>query len=335
MSQSTTVLQLTSDEVDGLMDPGEYVEVVREGYCQRGNGAPAKPRTALFGDDPPGLLTGYLAILPDTGAMGGYTYAAGFGAGDSHFVLQLYDAESGTLLAIIDGASLNPFKTGATGGVAVDALARTDASDVAVFGSGSQARGQLRAIATVRDLDRVRVYSPTRDHREAFAAEFDDRLDATVSAVEGPSAAIADADVVVTVTDSKTPVFDGEELPAGTHVNAIGQYHPSHHEIDATTVARSTYVPDLEARIDQDAEAYRNALAAGAIEAGHVHAELGGVVAGNAAGRTSEDEITLFDSGGTAIETVAAGYALYERAREAGLGREIEFAPGSLALTGR
>jgi alanine dehydrogenase len=332
--ESTSVLQLTSEEVDGLVEPATFVDVVREGYRERGMGAPAAPRTALCGDDPPGLLTGYLAILPEKRVMGGYTYAAGFGERDAHFVLQLFDAESGRLLALIDGASINPYKTGATGAVGVDALARPDATDLAIFGSGPQARGQLQAIATVRDLGTVRVYSPTPAHRADFATEFDDRLDAAVRAVDTPDAAVADADVVVTVTDSKTPVFDGEALADGAHVNAIGQYHPEHYEVDPTTVARATYVPDLAARVGQDAGAFMNARDRGVIDDDHVHAELGEVVAGERPGRTDADEVTMFDSGGTAIETVAAGYEVYHRAREAGRGREIEFSPGSVALTG-
>ncbi len=95
-------------------------------------------------DEPAGMLTGYLAILPDTGAMGGYTYAAGFSGRDAHFTLPIFDADSGDPLAVLDGASMNPHKTGAAGAVGVDALARRDASDLAIIGSGAQARGQVR-----------------------------------------------------------------------------------------------------------------------------------------------------------------------------------------------
>ncbi len=331
----TEVTFLRSDELASLATPADYVDAVRDGYRQRGEGAPAEPRTRLDSADPQGFLTGYLAILPDTGAMGGYTYAAGFGGEDAHFVLPLYDAESGDPLAVIDGASLNPFKTGATGAVAVDELARDDASTLGLLGSGAQARGQLRATATVRELDTVRVFSPTAEHRESFAAEMDAELDATVTAVEDSAGAVEGADVVITATNSSEPTFDGNLLADGTHVSAIGQYHPERREVDATTVARSTYVPDLRARLEQDAGAYVQALAEGVIDDDHVHAELGEVVADEAPGRQSADEITMFDSGGTAIETVAAAYMLYERAVEEGLGEPIEFAPASQALTGR
>ena len=330
----TETLFLRSDDVTDLASMRDHVDVVREGYRQRGEGAPAEPRTSLENADPPGMLTGYLAILPDTGAMGGYTYAAGFGAADAHFVLPIFDAASGDPLAVVDGASLNPYKTGATGAVAVDALARDDATTLGIIGSGAQARGQLRATATVRDLESVRVYSTTPAHRREFAAEMDEALSASVEAVGSSTAAIEDADVVITATDSTEPVFDGDALPDGAHVTAMGQYHPERREVDATTVARSTYVPDLLGRLEQDAGAYMLALAEGAIDEGHVHAELGEVVAGAAPGRTSDDEITLFDSGGTAIETVAAGHMLYERALEAGRGEWLDFAPASEALTG-
>jgi alanine dehydrogenase len=332
---SVETLFLSSDELADLATPAEYVDAVREGYRQRGEGAPAEPRTRLDSADPPGFLTGYFAILPDTGAMGGYNYAAGFGARDAHFFLPLFDAESGEPLALLDGASMNPSKTGAAGAVGVDALAREDATDLALVGSGSQARGQLLATATVRDLDSVDVFSPTPANRGEFAASMDDRLDADVAAVDSVEEAITGADIVVTATTASDPVFDGDLLEPGTHVTAMGQYDRQRREVDATTVARSTYVPDLRARVERDAGAYIQALDAGAIEEGHVHAELGEIVAGNASGRSSDGEITLFDSGGTGIETVAAAHMLYERATSEGLGTTLPFSPASEAMPGK
>ncbi|WP_299331371.1 ornithine cyclodeaminase family protein [Haloplanus sp.] len=331
----TETLFLTSEDVAGLATPAEYVDAVREGYRQRGEGAPAEPRTALYNEEPPGLFTSYSAVLPDDGVMGGYMYSAGFGENDAWFITPLYDAASGEPLALLDGASMNPFKTGATGAVGVDVLARPDASAVAVFGSGAQARGQLRAVATVRDLTTVWVYSPTKEHRESFAGEMGRRLDASVAAVSSSDAAVEGADIVVTATDASDPVFDGDLLDPGTHVTAMGQYHPEKRELDTTTVARSTYVVDLRGRLDKDAGSYRHAVDSGAVDADHCHAELGEVVAGKTPGRTDADEVTVFDSGGTGVETVAAAAMLYEKAAAAGLGESVPFAPASEALTGR
>ena len=331
----TDALFLPSTAVDDLAEPADYVAVVRDAYRQIGEGAPAEPRTKLFNREPPGMFTTYAALLPETGAMGGYTYSAGFGAEDAWFVTPLFDAESGEPLALLDGASMNPFKTGAAGAVAVDALARADATEIAVIGTGAQARGQLATTATVRDFEAVRVFSPTAEHREAFAEEFADRIDPEVTAVESASAAVAGADVVITATNASAPVVDDADVEPGTHVTAMGQYHPEKNELPPELVVRATYVPDIRERAAQDAGSFLAAVETGLVDEGHVAADLGEVVAGDHPGRTSEEEVTVFDSGGTGIETVAAAQMLYERAGEKGRGQTIEFAPASEALTGR
>lgn len=331
----TEITFLTSEDVTGLATPNEYVDAVRDAYRQRGEGAPAKPRTKLTRDDPAGMMTGYLAILPESGVMGGYMYSAGFGAGDAWFMTPLFDAESGAPLALLDGASMNPFKTGATGAVGVDALARENTTELAIIGSGAQAAGQLRAITTVRDFETVRVYSRTPESREMFADELGALVDPEIQPVDSSSAAVAGADVVVTATNATEPVFADEDLEPGTHVTAMGRYDVSAHELEAETIARGTYVPDLRERAFQDAGSFLHARSEGVVDDDHIHAELGEVVAGKRPGRTSDDEITIFDSGGTGIETVAAAHMLYERALRADLGSPIELASASEALTGR
>ena len=331
----TDALFLTSEAVDDLATPADYVAAVRDGYREVGEGAPAEPRTLLPSGDPPGMLTTYVAMLPEVGAMGGYTYAAGFAERDAWFLTPLFDAETGEPLAVIDGASMNPFKTGAAGAVAVDASGRASASTVAVIGSGPQARGQLRTTATVRDLTGVRVFSPTPANRESFADEFAERLDADVTAVSSADAALADADVVITATTASEPVIADADVEPGTHVTAMGQYAADKHELPPELVARATYVPDLTARATRDAGSFIAAREAGLVSDDDLEVELGDVVAGSHPGRTSDDEVTVFDSGGTGIETVAAAHMLYERAREAGRGTPLSIAPASEALTGR
>jgi alanine dehydrogenase len=187
-------------------------------------------------------------------------------------------------------------------------------------------------VDTVRDLDTVWVYSPTKENRETFAGEMDRELDASVAAVASAAAAVEHADIVVTATTATEPVFDGDLLEPGTHITAIGQYHAEKRELDATTVSRATYVPDLRKRATTDAGSFLLAMEEGAVDETHVHAELGEVVAGVTEGRTTEEEITVFDSGGTGIETVAAAYLLYERARDRGLGTTVDFSPASGAF---
>lgn len=316
---------LTADDIQPYLDPYAFVHAVREAYDERGHGAPARPRTRLKNDEPPGVLTGYTAILPRTGAMGGYTYSAGFQTQDAWFLAPLFNTETGELTALIDGSQLNPLKTGAASAVAIDELARQDATTLALLGSGRQAYGQFRCIQTVRDLDTVRIHSPNPEHRAALAKELEDEHDIAATATETSQEAVQGADIVVTATRSKTPVFDGEDLADGAHVTAMGQYHPKRREVDGLTVARSTYVVDLRDRVERDSGEFLLARQDGLIGADHVHAELGAIVAGVAPGRTSPDEVTLFDSGGTGLETVGAAQHVFEKAVEDDRGELVSF----------
>ena len=331
----TEAVYLTGPDVAELadqLDMADYVDVVRDGYCQRGEGAQAKPRTTLNpADGPWGMLTSYMAILPETGAMGGYMYDVGFGADDGWLTTSLWDAESGEFLGHLDGNAWNPNKTGATGAVGIDALAREDAETLGLVGAGSQARAQLLAAAEVREFTDIQVFSPTQESREAFAAEMDETLAGDVTAVGDVSTAVSDADVVITATTSKEPVFDGSDLAPGTHVTAMGQYDPNGRELDVETIERATYVPDLRERAFQDAGSFLYALDHGHVTDDHIYAELGDVIAGNVAGRTSDDEITVFDSGGTGIETVAAAKMLYDLGVDQGLGTPISITSSSEA----
>ena len=320
---------LDADDIAALAEMPAYVDAVATAYRERADAAPTEPRTRLDADDPRGFLTTYAAILPETGAMGGYIYSAGFAEGDTWFVCPLFDPHSGRLLAILDGSYMNPFKTGAVGAVGIDTLARADASDVAMIGSGAQARGQLRGAAAVRDLDAVRVYSPTPESRVAFATTMQDELGVPIEPVASPAAALEGADIVITATTAETPVFAAEDLEAGTHITAMGQYTPGRSELDIETVHRARYVPDLRARALQDAGSFLAARSAGVIDDAHIIAELGEVVADPTLGRTSADDITIFDSGGTAVETVGAAAMLYERAIARGMGMPLDIRPGS------
>lgn len=313
-------------------DLKDYIEVVREGYRQRGNGAPAKPRQTLHPeDDPWGMLTSYMAILPETGTMGGYMYDVGFAAEDGWLTTSLWDAETGQFLSHLDGNPWNPQKTGATGALAVDELAREDAKSLAVIGSGTQARAQVLATALVRELDHIDVYSPTPESRETFAEDIATKTDVFTSAVESSQQAVSGADIIVTATSSKEPVFDGTNLDNGTHITAMGNYDPDGRELDSTTIQRASYFPDLRERVFQDAGSFLWAMENGDVSEDDIEAELGDVVAGKAEGRESDEQITIFDSGGTGIETVAAATMVYKEAIERGIGDSFSIVQSSRA----
>jgi len=322
----TKVRILSSEHVNGLASPADYVNAVESAYHERGNGAPADPPSVLPYENESGVFTHYAGVLPRMGVMGGNMYGyRSDGGGASSFITPLFDAESGEPLAIIDGASMNPYKTGAAGAVAVDALATSSASTVGIFGSGPQAKAQLSATATIRDLTNVTVFSPTRESRETFATEMNDELSAGVEAVDTSEAAVKDSDIIITATNSPTPVFDGSLLETGAHVTAMGQYLPEARELDSTTISRSVYVPDLNERALEKAGAFLQARDDGVVTEEDIHGELGEVLTGDVTGRLSEDEITVFDSGGTAIETVAAANLVYKRAVQKDIGEIVSF----------
>jgi alanine dehydrogenase len=250
------------------------------------------------------------------------------------YVLEyVFDVDTGRPLAVVDGAYMNTYKTGAAGAVGIDELAREDAETVAVIGSGAQARGQLRAATTVRDIEEVRVFSPTAAHRKAFAEETSMSFGVDVQSVPDSTAAVEGADVVITATNAGKPVVDPGDLADGIHINAIGQYDPEKRELDAETVRRAVYVPDLRERAFQDAGAFLQAREEGVIDDSHIHAELGDIVAGTVLGRTDPDQLTVFDSGGTALETLAAAALLFRKAREADRGKQITFTSASEVYT--
>lgn len=326
-------LFLGSQEVADLANPEEYVDVVREAYRERGNGAPATPPVELVTETEPKIAhVHYKVILPKMGVMGGYDYSL---ISDAWFLTPIFDTQTAEPLAVLDGASMNPLKTGAAGAVAVDELAREDASVLGVIGSGSQARGQIQTIATVRDLDEVRIYSRTPANREDLAADMDQQLDADVKPVSTSDEAVEGVDIVVTATTASDPVFDGALLESGTHVNEIGTYGEEKRELDIAAIERSTYVLDHRDRLLENAGSFIYAYEEGAVTEEHLHGELGDVVAGEVPGRESDDEITVFDSAGTAIETASAAYMLYEKAKDKGLGQTFTVESMNEAFEGK
>lgn len=318
------VLYLTSDDVVDLADMADYVEAVRDGFRQRGEGADAASPTRTANDAGGVSLVSYAAALPDSGVIGAYTFSMGADTADGWYTAALFDAGNGTLLAIVDGGCWNPYKAGAAGGVAVDALARETVDTVGVIGSGSQARAQLTAVDVVRDFESVAVYSPTAAHRTAFAADMDDALGADVSAVETAATAIKGSQVVIVATEATSTVFDGESLEPGTHVNAVGL-----ETLDTTSIERSKYVVDHRDRGLSGDSSLAEWIADGVLSDGDLYGELGDVVAGSVPGRETRDDITIFDSQGTGIETVAAAHMLYRRAVDQGRGSTVASTPAS------
>jgi ornithine cyclodeaminase/alanine dehydrogenase-like protein (mu-crystallin family) len=229
----------------------------------------------------------------------------------------LFDGETGEVRVLMNASAITAIRTAAVSGVATKLLAREDARVLGILGAGVQARTHLESMRAVRDLDEVRVYSPTAGHAEAMAEECD------AQAVGSAEEAVRGADIVVTATNSVEPVLERDWLKPGAHVNAVGGRPPHMRELDVPTVAESAFYVDRRESAEAEAWDYRDALESGAIGPDHIRGEIGDVLIGSAPGRTSAEEITVFRSLGLAVEDLAAAEYVVERARAAGVGTEV------------
>lgn len=313
-------LFLREADVAALVGMDDVIDVVERGFREYGAGrAVNRPRQRVAVDG--GTLNVMAAGLPAWGVFGLKSYAVT--RDGRRFVSLLYSAESGQLLAMMEAEGLGRLRTGAASGVATRYLAREDAGTVGILGTGAQARTQLQAIARVRPVALVKAYSRTTARREAFADDMVQELGAEVVAVDSPEEAVAEVDIIVTITPTRDPVLRGAWLRPGVHINAAGSNAAGRRELDEEAVGRAARVV-VDARDQAMVEAgdLLAPIRAGRLSWEQVE-ELGPIVAGTAPGRRSNEEITLFESQGIALEDVATMSLIYTRARDARRGEEI------------
>jgi len=238
-------------------------------------------------------------------------------------VIVLCDADNGCPLAVMDSMEVTARRTGAATAVAAKWLARPEASTVTICGCGSQGREQLRALTRVLPLRRAYAFDLEEAKAQAFARDLSEELGFEVTPTRDHAAAARSSDVCVTCTPSRAPLLLRDHVRPGTFVAAVGADSPDKQELDPRLMAEAVIVVDM---LDQCASIgdLHHALEAGVLTRGAVHAELADVVTGRKPGRRSEQEITVFDSTGTALEDVAAAAVVYERAVAAGLGLAVD-----------
>jgi len=235
-------------------------------------------------------------------------------------IVCLLDGRTGTPLALLNGTALTALRTGAASGAATDLLARPNATTAAIFGAGVQGRTQLQALCAVRDIRKAWVYDPSEQAAAKFADDMGQTLSIDIAVASSSREALREADVVCTATVSATPVFDDSEVRPGTHINAVGSYQPHIQEIPAATVCRALLVVDHRESVLAETGDLIIPIAKGLITEAHIHTELGQLVAGNARGRTSDRQVTLFKSVGVAVQDLAAAARTVERAQADNLG---------------
>jgi ornithine cyclodeaminase/alanine dehydrogenase len=237
------------------------------------------------------------------------------------YVVFLSRISDGALLALMDAETITTQRTGAVSGVATKLMARPEASTVGVLGSGAEARAQLVAMTSVRPIRSAKVFSPNADHRKRFADEMSRDLGISVASVDSPREAVRGTEVVVLAVKAKAPVFLGEWLEPGMHLNAIGSVRAEQREIDPETFRRSDPVV-VDSR-DETMESGDGLAAKADGLGGESFSELWELFNGTAAGRKGPESITLFKSVGTALQDLALAKKIYEIAVTKNLGRDL------------
>ncbi|MDE2990874.1 MAG: ornithine cyclodeaminase family protein [Chloroflexota bacterium] len=309
---------MTEADVDRLADMDLALRVIEASFERQGRGRSAnvgrrRARTAR------GALQLMGAADPDLGVLGAKLYPTVPGGGIS-FVVVLFDAANGSLSAVIEAGRLSGLRTGAASGVSVKYLAPPEVQAIGIIGTGRQARTQLEAVCAVQPSARVRVFSRDPANVQQFIEETSPTLPADLEPAATAEAAVRGAQVVITATNAADPVIEADWIGRGAHIIAMGTNHPQHRELDSAAVARAdrVFVDDLEGAKIECGDLIC-AVEDGAFQWGEA-VEFGQVVAGRAPGRTSPDEVTLFESQGIALWDIALGQVVLERAVAAGVG---------------
>jgi ornithine cyclodeaminase/alanine dehydrogenase-like protein (mu-crystallin family) len=323
----TDVLVLNEHEVEELLDMEGCIAAMEQALSSLARGEVHLPLRPVV--RPPGANS-FLGLMPVHRGGGqplyGLKTVAVFPDNpsrglDSHQgTVTLYDGETGQLRAVMNASPITAIRTAGCSAVATRLLARDDARELAVIGAGHQARPHIEAIGHVRDLARIRIVSRSAENAERLAAQFEN-ADVAGSVEE----AVRNADVVITVTNSAEPVLKRDWLKDGVHINAVGACFPNARELDSATVAVSSFFVDRRESAENEAGDYLLALKEGVIAADHIRGEIGELLVGETSGRTSAEEITVFESLGLAVEDLFAAEYLVRRARETGRGTTVDF----------
>lgn len=238
-------------------------------------------------------------------------------------MVMLFDATEGVPLAMIEGSSLTGIRTAAASALATDLLARRDASRLLILGCGEQAQRHITALRCVREISSIQVWGRNSARAEAFAAQAQQREGIPVTVTDDVPRALADSDIVCTVTASADPILSGADLAPGTHLNLVGSAVPGNREVDTQCVQRARYFVDYRPATLAAAGELLIAIKEAAVTEEHIVAEIGEVADGTLEGRTSAEDITLYKSLGVAAQDLAAAHLLHLRSMEQGFGQSV------------
>ena len=330
------ILIINHSEISELLSMDECIQLMTDAFKALSREEVVMPlRSVMWLPDKTGLLGMMPACVQNNGTMGlkvvsvfpgnrGTEYESHMGA------VMLFETEHGRLLAVMDGSEITAIRTAAASGVATRLLAGKDAGDLAILGSGTQARMHLEAMLLVRPIRRVRVWSlPLEDARE-FAELESDRHGIEVECMGTALEAVEGADIICTTTSAREPVLLSTMVSPGAHINAVGSCTPQAREVDTETVLRSRLFVDCRESTLQEAGDFLIPKNEGVIGEDHILGEIGEILLGRVKGRRSGDEITLFESLGLAVEDLVSARYVYDRAIEKKMGTFVDLGGGRL-----
>jgi ornithine cyclodeaminase/alanine dehydrogenase-like protein (mu-crystallin family) len=321
----TKILILNEHEVEHLLTMRECIGVMEKALASLARGEVHNPlRQAIRAPGANGILGLMPAFRGGKTPLYGLKEVCVFPGNparglDTHLgAVLLHSGETGQLLAVMNASAITAIRTAAVSAVATRLLARENARTLAIIGAGVQAKTHLEAIPLVRNIDDVRIVSRTRAKAEALAGKGVRVVDTVEEAVRG-------ADIIVTTTSSREAILRREWIGEGVHINAVGSSIAAARELDGATMAAATLFIDRRESTVNESGDYLFALREGAIGDDHIRAEIGDILIGKAAGRTSREEMTLFKSLGLAVEDLASAEFLLEKATREGAGTWVNW----------
>lgn len=322
-------LLLNRDDVIKVLDMSDCMDVVEKAFAELANGTAVLPLRINI-TPPDGLALYMPAYLKELGALACKVVTVYKNNPKVHNMpttigkVLLQDPATGDVICIMDGGYLTAVRTGAASGVATKYLARDTKGQVAgIFGAGVQAKMQLWAVAVARDLKKAYVYDVSTEAAGNFKTEMSNKLNLEIEIAQSADDIINNCDIICTATSSPEPIFDGNNVKEGTHINGIGSHTPNARELDTAIIKRSKFIADSYEACLKEAGDIMIPINEGAIDKNHMFAELGEVVTKKKPARENDTEITLFKSNGLAIQDVATAKLIYDKAVAAGIGQDV------------
>ncbi len=319
---------LTSDDVESILTINDTISVLEKSFIELSRKqVNMTDRDVFVLEDKNGWFGIMTAHMKNMAALGTklvtvFPKNIEINKPTTQAVISLIDVNTGELIGIIDGSLITGMRTGATTGIATKYLSKKNSSKLSILGSGFQSKFQLMAICSVRNIKEIFINSPSIDSKSEYIHELEDLLDIPII-IEKNITKLLNTDILVTSTTSPIPLFDGNLLDNGIHINCIGAHTKETREVDLRTIEKSKVVVDERSTALREAGELIIPLQNGEITDKIIYAELAEIVSGQKPGRITDDEITLFKSMGLSLEDISTAKLVFDKAIEKGLGRNL------------